>query len=453
MADMLVLDEAAEPAGISIPHMEKYSDFSEWSIVLQSEPFPSRQKESFATVIRWYLSFCKRARVRVTKQSARDFIAAAEGQKHPNPKQLESWKEAIRWFFRRANSLTKSQSRPQTSFPKPLIEGGQQESLGPESWRQEFFRVVRIRYYSYATERSYGSWIRRFERHYHPRELLSLGEEEVKEFLSFLAVRQRASSSAQRQALNSLVFLYREVLGRELGDFSDFKRARARSWLPVVLSRSEIRQILDSLTGTQRLMVQVMYGTGMRLRELLQLRVQDLDFQKRMILVRRGKGNKDRIVPLPKGLEEPLRHHLSRIRRLHEQDRHAGVPGVALPIPVQHKMPKAGLHWGWFWVWPAKGLSTDPRTGIVRRHHVVPGVFQRIVRQTARKAGIFKRVTPHDFRHSFATQLLEDEVDLRPVQELMGHSSVQTTQVYTHVMQHPGTGLPSPLDNLEKEEE
>ncbi len=234
-------------------------------------------------------------------------------------------------------------------------------------------------------------------------------------------------------------------MGTRAWDFSDYTRAKVRQHLPVVLSREEIKQLFAVSEGTFQLMMQVMYGVGLRLRELLQLRIQDVETDRGNLMVRAGKGNNDRVAPLPNALKDSLKNQILRIRPLHEKDFREDVPGVELPIPIQNKFSNAGIRWEWFWLWPAKGLSIDPRSGIKRRHHVVDGVFQRHVRQSAQLANIGKRVTPHVLRHSFATHLLEDGADIRTVQELLGHSQVETTQIYTHVMQRPGVGLPSPL--------
>ena len=258
---------------------------------------------------------------------------------------------------------------------------------------------------------------------------------------------QRLSASSQRQALNALVFLLREVFGKELGDFSDYRRGKVRTHLPVWLTRSEMRVLLQHLDGQWRLMTQVAYGGGLRLMELIRLRVKDVDLEEEIITVRAGKGDKDRRVPLAHATVEPLREHWERIRRLYGQDRSGGVAGVWLPEGLERKYSKAGEEWPWFWVWPDGHLSVDPRSGVTRRHHVSERLFQITLKEATRLAGLNKRVTPHVLRHSFASQMLDAGYDIRTVQELLGHQSVETTMIYTHVMRRPGLGVRSPLDS------
>jgi integron integrase len=279
------------------------------------------------------------------------------------------------------------------------------------------------------------------------QELEQRGVEDVVDFLNSMALTHRWSASSQRQALNALVFLYREVFGRDLGDFSEYKRAKSRPHLPVWLTRDEMNSLLDQLPGEWALMGRVMYGGGLRLMELLRLRVKDIDLKQEIITVRGGKGNKDRVVPLAHSLVEPLEQHFAKIRLLHEEDRRQNLAGVWLPEGLARKYPKAGEDWIWFWLWPEKRTSVDPRSKLVRRHHVSDRSFQAVVKGAAQSAGLNKRVTPHVLRHTFATQLLEKGCDIRTVQELLGHLKVETTQIYTHVLNRPGLGVKSPLDN------
>ena len=306
--------------------------------------------------------------------------------------------------------------------------------------------TMRIRHYSYRTEQSYLSWGARFAAQVGPEKVGDAGEEEIKQFLESLARDDRVSASTQRQALNAVVFLMREVYGKTLGDFSDYKKARARQRLPTVLTRQEVGRLLEQLEGTPLIMVKTMYGSGLRLMELLRLRIKDVDLERSSLIVRFGKGGKDRVAPLGQELVSVLGDHMKRLRGLYEEDRRNEVAGVHLPDALARKYPNAGTEWPWFWLWPARGLSIDPRHGIQRRHHVMDRSFQVMVKDAARRAGLNKRVTPHVLRHSFATNLLEAGTDIRTVQELMGHESVETTQIYLHVMQKPGLGVKSPLD-------
>lgn len=248
--------------------------------------------------------------------------------------------------------------------------------------------------------------------------------------------------------MNALVFLFREVLGRAPGDLSGYQASRKPPRVPVVLTRAECMQLFSVLEGTTGLMARLMYGAGLRLTELLRLRVQDLELERGIVTVRAGKGGKDRVTVLPKALKGELAKHLDRLRELFDQDRAAGVAGVWLPPVVEHKIPKAGVSWPWQWLFPSRQLSVDPRSGVKRRHHVRDNAFQTAIRTTAQRAGIAKRVTPHTLRHSFATHLLESGHDIRTVQDLLGHAKVETTMIYTHVLNKPGVTIRSPLDGL-----
>ena len=314
------------------------------------------------------------------------------------------------------------------------------------SWLERFQACMRLRRYSLRTEEAYRDWILRFLRFHGDAPPGSLAEAEVREFLEYLAVARNVSASTQNQALSALLFLYQTVLELPLGELGDVVRARRPQRLPVVLSRGEVQRLLDAMEGTPGLIARVLYGTGLRLMEGLRLRVKDLDFERGQIVVREGKGDKDRVVMLPTALREPFKTHLARVRVLWESDRASGQPGVWMPDALDRKYPKAGQEWAWMWVFPARRLSVDPRSGIERRHHAHETAVQRAVKAAAQLARIDKRVGCHTLRHSFATHLLERGTDLRSVQELLGHLSVETTQIYTHVMRQPGIGVLSPLD-------
>jgi len=306
--------------------------------------------------------------------------------------------------------------------------------------------VMRLKHYSLRTERTYLEWMKRFiffHQKRHPREM---GAVEVKGFLTDLAVRRGVAASTQNQALNALVFLYREVLGVTLGDIGEYARAKRPERLPVVLTRTEVQRLLAALQGTYQLMGQLLYGTGMRLMECIRLRVKDVDFEQNQIMVRDGKGQKDRVTVLPARVKEALRDHLGRVKLRHEQDLLEGHGQVYLPNGLARKYPMADREWAWQWVFPSAKLSNDPRSGKERRHHVQEVGLQRAVKEAVRLAGINKPASCHSLRHSFATHLLEAGYDIRTVQELLGHKDVSTTMIYTHVMQQPGIGVRSPLD-------
>jgi integron integrase len=336
--------------------------------------------------------------------------------------------------------------------------------------------VMRFKHLSLRTEETYLQWIRRFilfhrrradsAREYqpsserygttgagpaggwiwrHPREM---GEAEVRAFLTDLAVNGGVSAGTQYQALNALLFLYREVLGGDLGWVDGFERAQRSKRIPVVLSVDEAHRLLQQLSGVQALIGRLLYGTGMRILEGLRLRVKDVDFARNQILVHSGKGDKDRVTMLPDKLKLELQRHLVTVRQTWQEDVAAGHGRVWLPEALRRKYPRADQEWGWQWVFPSAELSVDPETKVRRRHHVTDAAVQSAIRQAARQARIIKHVTPHTLRHSFATHLLENKYDIRTVQELLGHKSVETTQIYTHVMQKPGIGVKSPLDRL-----
>ena len=308
--------------------------------------------------------------------------------------------------------------------------------------------TLRARHYSPRTEDAYVGWIKRFIRFNHLRHPKDLGEAEINTFLSQLAVRGKVSASTQGQALAALLFLYHEVLARPLADLEGVVRARRPIRLPVVLTRDEVREVLSHLEGPPRLVAELLYGTGMRLLECLRVRVQDLDFGLNQVLVRDGKGGKDRRTMLPSAAREPLSHHLEAVRVIFEEDATAG-SGVTLPGALARKYPKAPIQWPWWYVFPATSRGTDPETGKRFRHHLHESVVQRAMRDAVRAAGLTKRATCHTLRHSFATHLLEDGYDIRTIQELLGHTDVATTMVYTHVLNSAGgRGVRSPLDRL-----
>lgn len=307
---------------------------------------------------------------------------------------------------------------------------------------------IRAKHYSRRTEESYTQWIKRYILYHGKRHPKDMGAGEVEAFLSSLATERNVSASTQNQSLAALLFLYRDVLGIELPWLTNLTRAKPRERLPVVLSVAEVNRLLARLDGTHALMARLLYGTGMRLMECVNLRVKDIDFDQREIVVRNGKGGKDRVTVLPQALSAPLREHLKRVRMLFETDRAANLPGVYLPDALVKKYPKAGMEWGWQWVFPARGLSTDPRTRIRRRHHTHEQALQRAIKRAAQAAGIAKPATTHSLRHSFATHLLQNGYDIRTVQELLGHSDVSTTMIYTHVLNRGGRGVVSPLDGI-----
>jgi integron integrase len=299
---------------------------------------------------------------------------------------------------------------------------------------------------SFRTEKTYLHWIRRYIRHHNRRHPREMGAPEVEDFLSTLAVKNRVSASTQNQALAAVLFLYRQVLEVDLPWLQDVVRAKRPQRLPVVLTRSEIERVLARLSGTEWLVASTLYGSGMRLLECLQLRVKDIDLVRCEVVVRDAKGQKDRVTVLPSALVPEFRRHLERVRLLYDGDRLAGRPGVWLPFALRRKYPGATTSWPWFWVFPSASICSDAYSQEPVRSHLYPQNIQRAVKLAIRAAGIEKPASTHTFRHCFATHLIEDGYDIRTVQELLGHSDVKTTMIYTHVLNKGGRGVRSPLD-------
>jgi integron integrase len=318
--------------------------------------------------------------------------------------------------------------------------------------KDQFHEVARFKHLSPRTECSYWEWAVRYLKFHktragewrHPRDLGSQG---VTPFLTYLATERDVSISTQNQALNALLFLYREVLAVPMVT-GDFVRVKRSPGVPTVLTQEEVRELIDALAGTYQLMARLLYGTGMRILELLRLRVKDVDFARGQIVVRAGKGAKDRVTILPESLREPLQKHLAGVRKMHERDLVDGFGCVFLSLGLAHKYPNATREWAWQWVFPSANLSTDLETGRIGRHHTAETGLQRTVKEALRRTTITKSASCHTLRHSFATHLLESGVDIRTVQNLLGHRNVATTQIYTHVMQKPGLGVRSPVDSI-----
>ena len=309
--------------------------------------------------------------------------------------------------------------------------------------------TLRTRHYSLRTEKSYLQWIRQYIFFHNKQHPARLGEEAIGQFLTHLAVNKRVSSTTQNQALCALVFLYKHVLGKELEDFGELVWAKKPKRLPVVFTREEARAVLNQLHGKYWIMAMLLYGAGLRKIECLRLRVKDIDFNTNQIIVRNTKGDKDRATMLPEKIKEPLKVYLKTVKQMHEKDLKNGYGEVELPYALARKYPNAAKEWGWQYVFPASRISKDPRSGVERRHHLYETVLQKAVKQAIRKAGIVKHASCHTFRHSFATHLLENGYDIRTVQELLGHKNVQTTMVYTHVLNKGGLAVKSPADDID----
>lgn len=436
-------------------NQDEIVSFPEWREVLGGASALSAEvKQAYMEAILGALRACKSA----GRPLSAGFIRWHLAREGLSDAARRAERAGLAWLFTAARAAGKTHpsdrafAPPTASAARSARPGGGTRvppqaagDLGGADWERDLIGAIRRKGFLWRTEQTYRAWAARFAEFLAPRSPYAARGEEVAAFLSALAVEQRAAPSTQKQALNALVFLMQEALRIDLGEM-DFRRARARKRMPTVLSKAEVRQVLDRLPRGYRLMAEVMYGGGLRLMELLRLRVHHLDLARGQIKVHGGKGDKDRITVLAEVLQEKLQAHLERLKEIHTEDRAAGAPGVWLPEGLARKYARAGETWEWQWLWPSREFMREPETGLRRRHHILDGTFQNAVRKAAREAGLTKRVTPHVLRHSFATHLLESGTDIRTVQELLGHESVETTQIYTRVMQKPGLGVRSPLD-------
>lgn len=397
---------------------------------MQAEVCRATERAAFRREVTAFLNRCEASRVTPTIERARNHILTEEryGNRHA--------RSALRWLF--------EISAPRTSVRTPPLA---RDDLGATDWEQALIQYARRSGLLWRTEQAYRGWARRF--------VLFLGEvkphaaraEDVGRFLDMLATELRCSRATQKQALNAVTFLLQDALGLVLAEIP-FQRPRNDRRLPTVLTPKECRAIFRALDGTNRLMAELMYGGGLRLLELLRLRIKDVDLERGTVSIRSGKGDKDRATVLPIRLIDPLSRHRDRLRVLHRSDLDEGLAGVWLPEALNRKYPNAGRDWEWQWFFPSRECSCDPQTGIRRRHHLSETAFQNAIRFAAREARVDKRVTPHVLRHSFATHLLEQGRDIRTIQQLLGHSDVRTTMIYTHIAKTGPLGVVSPLDQI-----
>ncbi len=415
--------------------------------LIEHELVPQKHVPFYALWASRFLSFSNRNKDKGMELRIRFFLDSLTKEQNLQDWQVEQADNAIRLYINRFLSDNTS--------PLPLnTESDSQNELPDYKETQQKLReALRIKHYAYSTERTYMAWFQRFHTYvistkHKDWQKQGVDATDVSDFLTHLAIRQRVSSSTQNQAFNALLFLFRVVLKIDLQDLSKTVRAKRGPKLPVVLTQDEVQNLLDQLTGRQLLIVQLLYGTGMRLMEVARLRVQDIDFGLNSIGVRSGKGDKDRMTVMPEAVKESLKEHLCHVMKIHEKDIEKGYGEVHLPEALDRKYPNAAREWGWQYVFPAASLSVDPRSGKVRRHHVSPSSIQKIVAVAVRKAGIVKHASVHTLRHSFATHLLMNGVNIREVQELLGHKNVETTMIYTHVLRNMSKAPMSPLDTL-----
>lgn len=326
------------------------------------------------------------------------------------------------------------------------MQTGDTPAVQPPKLLDQVRDRIRVKHYSIRTETQYVQWVRRFILFHDKKHPRDMGAPEVEAFLTHLAVEGNVAAATQNQALSALLFLYKEVLAINLPWLNDVTRAKRPKRMPVVMTREEVNAVLDRMVGVYGLMARLLYGTGMRLMEGVRLRVKDVDFARREILIRDGKGAKDRVTMLPEAVVLPLQAHLQQRRTLFDDDRQLGKADVYMPDALARKYPGAPTEWGWQYIFPSGSYSIDPRSGSERRHHLDEKLLQRAMKKAVQASGLVKPATPHTLRHSFATHLLEAGYDIRTVQELLGHSDVSTTMIYTHVLNKGGRGVTSPLD-------
>ena len=380
-------------------------------------------------------AFCRKdLKKHLTNEDVENFTSNLSKRKEKW--QVEQAKEAIElyMFFK--------------SRPSRIIKTTNDQRAQWETVAGEMIKIIRLKHLALTTERTYLGWVRSFRQYIGNVPPFKLSNAHLKSFLTHLAVDRRVAASTQNQAFNALLFLFKNVLEIDVGDISNTVRAKRKRYLPVVLSRDEIGSLFSHLTGINHLVARVLYGCGLRLKECLQLRIKDIDFDRNCFVVRGGKGDKDRQTVLPASLREDLKAQISATEFYYRKDREMDVPGVELPGGLERKFPNAGKEWAWQWVFPSWKLSVDPRSKIVRRHHLHPSNLQKHIKRAAQRAEIPKRVTVHTLRHSFATHLLEDGCEIRTIQVLLGHTSLRTTMIYTHVAGKNLIGVSSPLDKI-----
>ena len=381
---------------------------------------------------RCYVHYKKPASAMLNQSEIDSFLQQLAKQKEDW--QVDQARTAIQLYAFHKNRLSENRNRDTSAVKQWVII------------KEDMVNIIRLKHLSLSSEKTYIGWLRSFGRYLNFRCPQQITGVDVKNFLTWLAVERRVASSTQNQAFHALLFLFRYVLNKDIGDLSQVIRSAKRRRMPVVLTKPEIGLLFGYLSGVNLLASELIYGCGLRLRECIKLRIKDIDFERKRVIVMGGKGDKDRQTLLPECLVEKLRAHIEQSRLLFKQDRSNSVPGVELPHALERKYPNAGKQWAWQWLFPSGKLSVDPRSKIVRRHHMHPSNLQKHIRQAARKARIIKRVSVHCLRHSFATHLLEDGYDIRTIQELLGHSSIRTTMIYTHIAGKNLMGVKSPID-------
>ena len=401
--------------------------------LLQSRDLSQQEIEGFGFLIGWFDSWRVAKQLEVNRESARRFWKELVLQKERDQWQIHQWTEALRWFL---------------NWIELYREAGVKYESLCERLRNAVFNAGARRGLSRNTLKTYAGWVVRYGAKMNDEQAI-MNEQNARDWLSQLVIETNISYATQKQALNALAFFYRDVCGRMKVDLQVRLRKRERH-IPVVLSMPEVIRLIEKLEPKYKLKAQLQYGAGLRLSELVRLRIKDIDIDRGQLIIRQGKGNKDRVTIIPESLKESLREQIAKCRVIYEEDRANEANGVHLPNALTRKMPKAAVSWEWFWLFPQSHESVDPATGVKKRHHMTDRVYGAAVKRASLKAGIYKRVSSHVLRHSFATHLLENRTDLRTIQGLLGHADVKTTEIYTHVTEKVGrSGVASPLDALE----
>ena len=421
------------------------------------------------TTAQWYATWAQRFAKSIkgrplqscSQEDVEAFLCELSGKKNIYEWQIKQAVKALMFLYRdflnidpgidfdriiRSKSGLKEKEVPRQIIFRDSVQYKKEIEKRYKDLFTQFRSELRVRHYSLRTERSYYIWIRRFLTFHDKKSIDEIGEQEIKEYLDYLAQIRKVAASTQNQALNAIIFLYNKVMNVDPGEFDDFIRAKRPRHLPEVLTRAEVDRLFNQLKGVNFLMAGLLYGAGLRLMECLRLRVKDIDFETHRIIVRDGKGQKDRVTILPEKYEPQLKKQLEYAKTLHKRDLASGTVGVSLWTAFERKSPQASKEWIWQYVFPSANLSMDPRTNKIKRHHLHPSNLQKAVKIAARKAELSKRVSCHTLRHSFATHLLEEGYDIRTVQELLGHADVSTTMIYTHVLNRPGLSVTSPAD-------
>jgi integron integrase len=408
---------------------------------------PDDKTKFYIHWVRRFLKFCNYQLENINTEHVSQYLDSLDADEKVEDWQVKQAADAVTLY------VEKYLKRPLKQIT-PLAKDSRVKSIdqkGALQWEQtleETKNLIRLRHYSLSTEKTYLGWIVRFKIYMQDREPHLLEADDVKRYLTHLALHGRVSASTQNQAFNALLFLYRNILHIEMDDLSSVARAKRKVNLPTVLSRDEVKKLLSFINGNYLLMAQLMYGCGLRLMECLRLRIKDVDFENDLLMVRSGKGEKDRALMMPVKIREELAKHVASLKEVHDQDVKMGYGEVSLPDALEKKYPGAPKEWAWQWVFPAEKLSIDPRTGKVMRWHIHPAAIQRAVKDAVLKAGVPKMASCHTLRHSFATHLLETGQNIRTIQELLGHKHVNTTMIYTHVIRKKPSELKSPLDDL-----